>query len=62
MAFKGRDLVRSQILIDNQIIEHNKIITGIINNAFRPQKPSKKTRIELHNTLALTALFCGGEN
>ena len=32
-------------------------ITGIINNTFRAQKTLKKTRIKLHNTLALPALY-----
>jgi hypothetical protein len=33
-------------------------ITGILNNAFRPQKkPLKKTRIKLYNTLALPVLL-----
>ena len=36
-------------------------ITGIINNVFRPQKPLKKTRIKLYNTLALPVLLCGSE-
>ena len=67
MAFKGRDPVRTKILIYNKIIEqvnsfnylgnmisyekeldidnklHNYLkITGIINNAFRPQNPLRK--------------------
>jgi len=37
-------------------------ITDIINNAFGPQKPSKKARIKLHSTLTLPDLLCGGEN
>jgi len=36
-------------------------ITGILNNVFRRQKPLKKTRIELHNTLALPVLLHGSE-
>jgi hypothetical protein len=36
-------------------------ITGILNNVFRPQKPLKKTRIKLHNTLALPVLLYGSE-
>jgi hypothetical protein len=36
-------------------------ITGILNNAFRPQKPLKKTRIELHNTMAFPVLLYGSE-
>jgi hypothetical protein len=36
-------------------------ITVILNNVFRPQKPLKKTRIKLHNTLALTVLLYGSE-
>jgi hypothetical protein len=84
MARRGRYSVRSQIVIDNEIVNpcnslgnfisyekevdiDNKFntylyITGIINNAFRPQKPSNKTRIELHSTLILPDLLCGGEN
>jgi len=67
MTCKGRDPVRSKIVIDNEIVNScnslgnlisyekevdidNKFntylnITSIINNAFRPQKSSKKTRI-----------------
>jgi hypothetical protein len=37
-------------------------ITGITNNVFRHQKTLKKTRIKLHNTLALPALLYGNEN
>jgi len=84
MAFKGRDPVRTKIVIDNTIIEQvnlftylgnmiyyeaeldidNKLnnflkITGILNNVFRPQKNLKKTRIKLHNTLALPVLLYG---
>jgi len=36
-------------------------ITGILNNVFRPQKTLKKTRIKLHNTLALPVLLYGSE-
>jgi hypothetical protein len=36
-------------------------ITGIINNAFRPQKTLKKTRIKLYNTLPLPVLLYGSE-
>jgi len=36
-------------------------ITGILNNVFRPQKPLKKTRIKLYNTLALSVLLYGSE-
>jgi len=36
-------------------------IIGILNNVFRPQKPSKKTRIKLYNTLALQVLLYGNE-
>ena len=86
MAFKGRDPVRTKIVIDNKIIEqvnsfnylgnmisyekeldidnklHNYLkITGIINNAFRPQKTLKKTTIKLYNTLALPVLLYGSE-
>ena len=46
--------------IDNKLNNFLKI-TGILNNVFRPQKPLKKTRIKLHNTLALPVLLCGSE-
>jgi len=36
-------------------------ITGVLNNVFRPQKPLKKTRIKLYNTLALPVLLYGSE-
>ena len=36
-------------------------ITGILNNVFRPQKIATKTRIKLHNTLALPVLLYGSE-
>jgi len=36
-------------------------ITGILNNVFIPQKPLKKTRIKLYNTLALPFLLYGSE-
>jgi len=36
-------------------------VTGILNNVFRPQKALKKTRIKLHNTLALPALLYDSE-
>ena len=80
MAFKGRDPVRTEIVVDNRIIEHVKLfdclgnvisygkeldidnklrnclkITGILNNGFRQQKPRKKTKIKLYNTV----LLCG---
>ena len=86
MAFKGRDPVRTKIVVDNKIIEQvnssnylrniityekewdidNKLlnylkITGILNDVFRPQKPLKKTRLKLYNTLALPVLLYGSE-
>jgi len=42
--------------IDNKLNNFLKI-TGILNNVFRPQKTLKKTRIKLHNTLALPVLL-----
>jgi len=36
-------------------------ITGILNNVFRPQKSLKKTKLKLHNTLALPVLLYGSE-
>ena len=44
-----------------QKVENYLKITGIINNVFRPQKTLKKTRIKLHNTLALPVLLYGSE-
>ena len=85
LAFKGRDPVRTKIVIDNKIIEvvnlfnylgnmifHEKElyidklrnylkIIGVLNNAFRPQKTLKKTRIKLYSTLALPVLLYGSE-
>jgi len=46
--------------IDNKINNFLKI-TVILNNVFRSQKPLKKTRIKLHNTLALPVLLHGSE-
>jgi len=41
---------------------HNYLkITGILNNAFRPQNPPKKARIKLYNTLALPVLLYDSE-
>jgi hypothetical protein len=37
-------------------------VASIINNVFRPQKTSKKTRSKLCITLALPALLYHGEN
>jgi hypothetical protein len=58
MAFKGRDPVRTKLVIDNKIIEQRELdidkklnnylkIKGILNNVFRPQKALKKTIIKL---------------
>ena len=41
---------------DNKLRNYLKI-TGILNKVFRPQKSLKKTRIKLHNTLALPVLL-----
>ena len=38
--------------IDNKLHNYLKIV-GILNNVLRSQKTLKKTRIQLHNTLAL---------
>ena len=46
--------------IDNKLNNFLKI-TSILNNVFRPQKPLKKTRIKLYNTLALPVLLYGNE-
>jgi adenylate kinase family enzyme len=86
MTLKGRDPVRTEIVIDNKAIQQvnffnylgnmicyegeldidNKLnnflkITGILNNVFRPQKTVMKTRIKLHNKLALPVLLYGSE-
>jgi hypothetical protein len=45
---------------DNKLHNYLKI-TGILNNVFRPQKPPKKTRIKLYNTLALPELLYSSE-
>jgi hypothetical protein len=37
-------------------------ITGIINNAFRPQKTLKQTTVKLFSTLALLSLLYGCDN
>jgi DNA polymerase III gamma/tau subunit len=50
-----------KINIDNKLHNFQKI-TGIINNTFKPKKALKKTRINLHNTLALSVLLYGSEN
>jgi hypothetical protein len=42
--------------IDNKLNNY-LIITGIMNNMFRPQKTLKKTRLKLYSTLALTRLL-----
>jgi len=49
-----------EIYIDNKLHNYLKI-TGILNNVFRPQKSLKKTRIILHNTLALPVLLYSSE-
>ena len=46
--------------IDNKLNNILKI-RDILNNVFRPQKTLKKTRIKLHNTLALPILLYGSE-
>ena len=46
--------------IDNKLNNFSKI-TGILNNAFKPQKTLRKTRIKLYNTLALPVLLYGCE-
>ena len=46
--------------IDNKLLNYLKI-TGILNDVFRPQKPLKKTRLKLYNTLALPVLLYGSE-
>jgi len=46
--------------IDNKLNNFLKIIR-ILNNVFIPQKPLKKTKIKLYNTLALPVLLYGSE-
>jgi len=46
--------------IDNKLNSFLKT-TGILNNVFKPPKKNKKTRIKLHNTLALPVLLYGSE-
>ena len=46
--------------IVNKLNNFSKI-TGILNNVFRPQKPLKKTRTKLYDTLALPVLLYGSE-
>jgi hypothetical protein len=52
--------MKKKLDIDNKLRNYLKI-TGILNNVFRPQKSLKKTRIKLHNTLALPVLLYGSE-
>ena len=46
--------------IDNKLNNFLKI-TDILNKVFRPQKPLKRTRIKLYNTLALPVFLYGSE-
>jgi hypothetical protein len=46
--------------IDNTLNNYLKI-SGILNNVFRPQKPLKKTRIQLYSALAFAVLLHGSE-
>ena len=54
MSYEG------ELDIYNKLNNFLKIIS-ILNNVFRPQKPLKKTRIKLYNTLALPVLLYGSE-
>jgi hypothetical protein len=45
-----------EVEIDKKLNKYLKI-TGIINNVFRPQRTSKKTRIKLHNTIAFQLCY-----
>jgi len=48
--------------IDNKLHNYLKI-TGILNKVFKQQKKTfKKTRLKLHNTLALPVLLYGSES
>ena len=56
----------NMIFYEGELDSQNKLnnflkITDILINVFRPQKTLKKTRIKLHNTLALPVLLCGSE-
>jgi hypothetical protein len=51
---------KRELGIDNKLNSYLKI-TGILNNVFRPQRPLKKTRIKLYNTLALPVLLYGSK-
>ena len=57
------DEVSSCIKLESDIDKLNNFlkITDILNNVFRPQKPLKKTRRKLYNTLALPVLLYGSE-
>ena len=58
--YLGNISYEGELDIDNKLNNFLKI-TGILNNVLRPQKNLKKTRIELHNTLALPVLLYGSE-
>jgi hypothetical protein len=47
--------------MNNKLSNYLKI-TGFINNLFRPEKTSKKTRIKLYSTLDRPARLYGSEN
>ena len=47
--------------IDNKLNSFLKI-KGILSTVFRPQKTLRKTRIKLHNTLALPVFFIWQRN
>ena len=47
--------------LDSDKLNNFLKITGILNNVFRPQKPLKKTRIKLYNTLTLPVLLYGSK-
>jgi hypothetical protein len=47
--------------IDNKLNNYLKI-TDIVNSVFIPEKPLKKTRIQIYNTLGLSTLLYGNEN
>jgi hypothetical protein len=52
---------KNEMDIENKLNSYLRI-TDIINNAFRPKKTPKKTRIKLYNTLALPTLLYGSES
>ena len=61
IVLKGSYIVCNIVYATLCVINNFLKILGILNNVFRPQKPLKKTRIKLYNTLALPVLLYGSE-